>query len=296
MIYIVYHLIDSDGWASGALLAHYADKQWPNEKITFIPINYGLDFRLNEIQRGSIVLMGDYTPEKKYMDKLVANNDVYWFDHHKTSIEACDSPNIKGIRRYDKSGAGLVYEWIGEINEKTTFVIDCISNYDNHNMSKDWDTTIMPVHSYIAGIMPDPVKIEGFMFWNDLFTGTPNKDVDADMVTIGSYLLRKELNESRLKLDVYGVQGYMEVDGIRYSAIMCNGLRSSYNFHNMIKLKDIAIGYYVKKDMTYSISLYSEKVDTTLISSKFGGGGHKGASGCKASKITINNGLITFEK
>ena len=133
----LYHQ-DNDGVCSAAIIDSVFDN------CEFIPINYGISVPLHKISAGDQVFVVDFSLEAKDWQKLLQITDnVTWIDHHESAIKKSEDVKwkgksinelLKGIRRLDRSGCWLTWEYF--YKDKTPpLAVQWIDAYDRwvHN-------------------------------------------------------------------------------------------------------------------------------------------------------------------
>jgi uncharacterized protein len=129
--------------------------------------------------------------------------------------------------------------------------------------------------------------IEDMKLWKNLI----EKGSIEEMINEGKIILKYQQRQDDLNVKRNSFYSYFE--GLKL--ICMNGQRSNSQVFNSIDetTYDIMLNYYrVNKDII-AVSLYSKKdIDVSLITKKYGGGGHKQAAGFICSDIKFNNGKV----
>ena len=296
---------------AGRLIRAIRDMRLDIQGVDFRAINYGTEFPFDDIIPNEQVWIVDYSIEPDEMRRLLEiTSDVTWIDHHKTAIEKyADFPhNIRGIRKDGEAGCVLAWKyihwntqrgdgeerfgdmgdpcpynnrdnmpvprmialvgdrdvWKWEYGEETRFFFAGSQLHDTSPGSKFWWKCM----DHETKDLPPPntgnrdARIRGEQWWAQLL---------RDGETVEKYKTQSDtgINES-LGYDV-------TFEGMPCWAI--NRARvSSDRLGDRIKQYDILLPHYYD-GKKWTVSLYSEKVDVSVIAKRYGGGGHKGASG-----------------
>lgn len=320
----IYHHGDTDGKASGASVFHLINLDGYEEKKSYCLYNYDMSFDFTGVEKDDIIFLVDYSLSNVNNIKRLAglckdlwqgeeHRHVFWLDHHKTSFDHInDYPLNKITSIIDTSMCATVICYLVGIqmyktNERNVDkLISCINNArvilrqgdsaryiaDNDFIKyvDSWDTWKhnMPNSAeFNIGVMST-----GYLQdisnpnWLQILT---NYDFRKDMIE------RLIINAKHVKeyLSTVNAQQLVEMgyeftlDG--YNCIMYNGRGNSNTFGDLINKYDICAMFYFNGE-TYFYSLYSTKVDTSIISKRMGGGGHPGASGFQSKELLFVKG------
>lgn len=270
----IFHHCDPDGWSSASIVYKWALEN--NYKdINCISINYPQSIDVDKIIKDEIVFIVDYSISPDNMLELLAKtSNVTWIDHHKTAIEKFEGFPIEilGIRDTRDAACELTWKYLFP-EKKIPESVKYIGDYDNWKWNYGEDT-----RNFFCGIK----LLNNLPMSNDWQNLLINEHVNDIM--IGG----KAINEY-LKMDnrIGCIKAY-EVIFEGYKCIVLNtNSKGSLTFESIDDGSyDILITWqYVKNKLNEKIctlSLYSGKgknIDVSLICKKYGGGGHKGASG-----------------
>lgn len=307
---------DLDGHASAFIVyAWVGIKDHDNDGIMqqaeFIEINYGMPFPFNKIEPNEQVWIVDYSIEPSEMLKLwEITKDVTWIDHHKTAIDKYkDFPHyIKGIRKDGEAGCVLTWKYVhwwsgrgsdevyvGDENvagAKTYPIPRCILLTGDRDvwMWKYGDET----RFFFSGSQLHNTKPDSDFWWKCMdheiedAPGTGNKQARERGEVFRQKLLDAgKVIEDYKKSSDEGINaslGYETTfEGYKCWAIN-RGRISSDRCGDRSKKYDILLPYY-HDGKQWTVSLYSEKVDVSEIAKRYGGGGHKGASGFQCKEL-----------
>jgi len=272
----IYHNADLDGIASGAILK----KAYP--KIQLIGYDYGDDFDF-EALRDKIVFMADVSfPMDKMLEISKLAKEFTWIDHHKSAIEEYEK--IKDTAEFTvylntaySACAGVWYmlhpDW--ELPE----AIRMLSEYDiwNNKHKDSWEKIVLP---FQFGLRVRCTSVDTF----------PYELIGTDYVVRGIGLIEEIIAEGKVILK-YQAQvnerlckaAAHELNFQGYEAICLNGGGFNSQVFDSVYdpcRHDIMLMYQYTKDRL-KVSLYTTKdeIDCSEIAKRFGGGGHKKASG-----------------
>ncbi len=297
---------DLDGQASAfCVYAWVGIKPTNNEytinDIRFIEINYGKPFPFDSIKKDEQIWIVDYSISPEEMLKLLSiTQDITWIDHHKTAIEKyANFPHkIRGIRKDGEAACVLTWKyihwftargegvedlsktsedlkiprcielvgdrdiWAWKFGEETKNFFNGSQLHDTSPSSEFWwkcmDLELDPTlgEGNLAG------QKRGQIFWDDLLNA-------GKIIEQYKQSTDKSINNSLGWNTIF--------EGYKCWAI--NRARtSSDRYGDRIKEYDILLPYFHDGNQ-FTVSLYSEKVDVSDIAKKYGGGGHKKASG-----------------
>lgn len=292
---IIYHKVDLDGVASAAIARmYYADKD--NREIKYIPYDYGdnIDDILSEVKNCTEICVLDasfgdktYNIFKKWMEE---NRTLVWIDHHKGILNDAIEWDIHpfGIRKVGEAACELAYKYflLGLVPK----TIQYLSAYDVWDKERfRWDDTMAIQYAMRAKVGLSVDKMYYYLQEQDDFSSFDN--LIAKGKTILNYIGVK--NEGEVKN--YSFVG--EIDGIK--AICMNTLEfNSTTFKSLtpdhLSTENIKLmmPFAIQPNGLVRFSLYTqdEDVDCCEIAKRFGGGGHKGASGFQ---LPVNDERVT---
>ncbi len=266
----IYHN-DMDGKASGAIVYNFhKDKK---EEVDCIPINYNEPSPFDKIKAGEKVYVVDYSFEPEEFKKLLAiTEDVVWIDHHVSSIkkfEGTDVEKLPGVRLVGESGCELTWKFF--YGDRIPTVIRMLGRYDVWDFELYGKKTLNSLQEYCKTV-----------------NTKPSSDIWKDWLEV-SYSPRRELAEGEAFLsyrdsvwsDSLEKWGF-EADFEGYFCIVCNTSSFTSEFFSSVSDKDYDILIPCAFDGSkWVVSLYtlSSDIDCSKIAVKYGGGGHKKASG-----------------
>jgi len=272
-----FHHNDLDGYCSGAIvkLAH--------PECECFEINYDIPFPHDKIEKNEQVFVVDYSFSGKGNDdfnKLLAKTQyVTWIDHHKTSIEQHpDKAHLSGIRVDDKPAAcELCWEHFfpGSV---VPVAVKLLGDYDTWTFAYGTKTKEFQEGMKVLDHGPEAEV------WKHILSTQPTvNEVIARIRHDGIVCL--VYKEQRSKALMRAISFATEFEG--YKAIACNvALANSQMFDSVSEDYDIMLPFSFN-GYIYTVSIYTLKpdIDCSEIAKKYGGGGHRQASGFQCDKL-----------
>lgn len=273
---VIYHGRCSDGF--GAALACYMYFKNSNginangNKVQY----FGASFNKPPPQvAGLNVLICDFSYKKEVMNKLINEaKTLAIIDHHKSAeAELCDIPDQNKVFRMDHSGAFLTWAyvypkspmpllikyiedndiWIKALphtREITSYIFSLPFEFEEYEKLLDEDFLMNNILQVAIGMQK-----QNEMYIKDAVSYTTMKFVQID----GMYFFVGCINTSVLKSEI-GNQIFNKFDNANFSCCYSFGDDSSFTYASLRSTND--------------------RTDVSKIATKFGGGGHKCASGC----------------
>ena len=268
-----FHSADLDGKCSAAIVKY----KFPDCQL--IGIDYGDKFPWEIIEKNEIIYMVDFTLQpNEQMKKLNEMCDLIWIDHHITAIKSIEELGlaIKGIRDIKKAGCELTWEYLFP-EEALPRSVKLLGRYDVWDHS---DSDTLPFQYGMRLFNTDP---NNQVFWEKVFNDIIYCDGILDRGrAIFDYVKRSNKEKCKVLCHEF------KFEGLRFIAANA-ALTGSQLFDSVYNPEkhDAMMVYYHKNGKFWTISLYSVKpeVDVSLIAKKYGGGGHKGASGFQVDDI-----------
>lgn len=298
----VFYHNDMDGIVSARIILEIMRErkvEFVNED--FIEMDYAKSFPIDKIIKDEIVYIVDYSISPEQMEQLLKiTKRVIWIDHHKSAIEkyknsSLANQNIAGLRADGIAGCVLTWWYFcGRQVDTEEFVKDYPKNLkcrfrqevpEYIKLAGDWD-----VWDHLYGLKTKSytvcfnARIKSPL--DDLFFDKLKTEEDIDkFCEAGHQMIEYRNGWAKTFMKRYGFE--TEIDGFR--AFVANlGNANSEFFGDLIKEYDI-VGTFCFNGETYTCSLYSEKenVDCSIICTKRGGGGHKGAAGFVCKELSF---------
>lgn len=303
---LIYHHNDLDGYAAAAA-AYNGMKLNAGEKanelnFTFIPIGFPnvmenfINDKVDPKHYDKICIL-DYSFTLETMNILTdlvdyVDGNVYWVDHHMTSVEPYYLLSDKyGITKKfacyvtdKRSGAWLAYEFFYELDDEAIWqedvppIIRVVDDYDRW-VHKYPESIMINDAWYCSTELKDPASDEWDKLLNKYDQDLFNKLVEQGRI-INQY--RAMLAESRKKFAYeITIEGFPQ-----YSVVALNDRGNSKCFGDLVKKYQVCVLYHENRPGEIAMSLYSDPefvkqgVNVSKIAIKYHGGGHTGASGC----------------
>jgi len=251
--YILYHKNCTDGFGA----AYSAWKKF-QDKAIYIPINYGEP--LPEIDFDSIVYVLDFCLKKEEILKIKSHSEIIIYDHHKASIGNIE---FASQYRFDLNRSGAKITWDEFFPNQKNELIDYISDKDLALFNlKKCEEIICALESYDRD----------FNQWNKLKISNLKKE--------GESLLRFKRNEINVAIEKAFIcqLGKYKVPVVNCSIFMgeiAEALVEKFPDYDFCATFNI----YKQNNKTYKKwSLRSNRVDLSIVSKEFGGGGHSFAA------------------
>ena len=279
------HHDDMDGKSAAAIVASYYNDYNPNH---YYEMNYEMAWPVEQIKRNETVVIVDFSLQesnynefKKIREKAA---NIIWIDHHKTSIEITqmhpELNHVNGIRLEGISGCALAYLYFyceREYNIKNCPLwIQLISDHDC------WQKKLKDSDSFKMGVDAIEDDSPTADLWRMLIRSksTESYELTKKIIEIGNLVGSYERKQNK-----YQRRRAYETTINGYRAIVVNGIGNSFVFGDLIDKYDVCcLWRYDGSTHKFKYSLYSNTIDTTIISKQYNGGGHKGASGFNTSE------------
>lgn len=296
---IVLHHNDLDGRCAAAIVSGWAGIKpvYKTNPFMAVEMDYAKSVPFDLIGNGEQVWIVDFSLSLSDMDKLrTITKDIVWIDHHKTAIaKYVDYPHkIIGIRRDEEAGCVLTWKYVHWYSARGSKAPDfnqpcgpglevpravaMIGDYDT------WAHKIKDSTAFYEGMKLQDTSPETGV-WFDLMTEVAvhpdGSDASVDrcgpIIKEGMVALRYRDSYCKDMCDCYGFES--ELDGVK-----C-WVTNIYRFGSLgfgeRRLKYPLLVACVFDGNRWTISLYTEDktLDVSEIAKRYGGGGHRGASG-----------------
>lgn len=230
--------------------------------------------------------------------------DLVWIDHHASAIKS-HSPQTTGYRIDGVAACRLAWQWFTNeiankvmsdasyLPEKPAFVSRSVSEPWAVQLAGEydiWDKRNPDAELFQYGLCSRDLTNERWgdqSIWEVLLSDdSMNRACVRDLLVSGKYLQYAKTEENASIIKDIGFD--LKWEGLNFLA--CNAAR--YNSHlftaGLKPEHDACFGFkWTGKD--WSVSLYHapsmEHHDLSLIASKYGGGGHRGACGFRTNKL-----------
>lgn len=262
---VIYHANCLDG-----LGAAYAAKLVLKDTATYHPWQYGNKIPKELVESKEVYFL-DFTPKREeFLEIMEVAKNVVVLDHHKTANE-----ELGDLVNIDQTKSGAVLTWEYFHNEELPMIYKYIQDSDLWKWEFKDETA-----SFLNYVGLFPLTLE---FFDKHFNG----DMDY-ILTLGKDLEPKFLSKIELNVKNASTINFL---GYEVSITNVQGEFISKTLNILAKDKPFALGYSVSNDKVgFSIRGDNDSpmvVDCSEIAKKFGGGGHRLASGFRTDIPTF---------
>lgn len=272
------HHTDYDGLSAGAIVAQNI------KNVKYIPMNYGHKVPFEEFENAILYIVDfSFLPEEFY-EVLKLAKKVIWLDHHKRSIDDVTTylkdkniTNLENKCEVGKAGCQLTWEYFNQ--SEMPFALELIAKYDIWDKE---DIRVDQFQCYLDTLTKKQLHPTSSV-WNKLFSCKENDKKILNYLKVGSFILKAFTNSDALAAASSAFP--LEWEGYIW---LCANTPKGRDFYNSIFDADKYIGtlsFYLNKKKDWCISLRADTIDTSLISKKYGGGGHPGSSGFRVKTL-----------
>jgi len=275
---ICFYHSDPDGHASGAIVKYAL-----GDSVTLIASDYDTtSIPWEKVEAAEQIIVTDFSFPVDEMKHLAEGREMVWIDHHKSAMLEFEgiADDWSGIR--DLSEAACVLTWRYFFPERPVpRAVVLIGDRDIWRWAEE-DTG--PFNESLYNRDHDANNAE---FWKPLFED--DQAVLTRMIEEGTWLRAINLR----KVDNIMAARSFEVRFEGYRTLAIN-TRGNGDIGNYGRDRDYEIVYTYVDEMrtgglTTVVTLYSSKVDVSVIAKRYGGGGHAGAAG-----FSFPRGAIPF--
>jgi oligoribonuclease NrnB/cAMP/cGMP phosphodiesterase (DHH superfamily) len=279
---IVFHHNDADGRSSAAITKRWFDKHWPiespfklqdtNGRVVFVEVDYARAVPIESILANEMVAIVDFSfrPEDMVRIQSATKVGVIWCDHHKTAERyGYDVPGVRDFTNKGMAGCECTWKFFFPNQDKPDW-IRILGDYDAWRMCER--DKCLPFYEGLK--MENQTPGTDGNIWDRLLDDQTDATVEA--ITLqGACAMKYRDNYCKELREAFG---YATVIG-GHQAYAMNAYRfGSLAFGSKMLEFPVCIAY-IHDGRKYTVSLYSETVDVSVIAKSFGGGGHKGAAG-----------------
>jgi oligoribonuclease NrnB/cAMP/cGMP phosphodiesterase (DHH superfamily) len=279
--FVFFHYPCQDGLASAWIVNYYHELN--NVDIILRPIIHTTKINIEELQ-DKRVLFCDISPSIEILEEIEkVTKEIKILDHHISAQRILKNKDY-AIFDMNKSGCGITWSYF--FLEKMPLFIEMIQDRDiwkwQIENSKDFTTGFASISALTSDFD------ELFLLFDELFFESKINYY----IEIGKLINRINSNKIKLIAETHSkrIDNY---ENYKICIVNCDRELTSELGNVLSKDFDFAVLWqYNHPNSEYYISLRSNnKVDVSLITSKFGGGGHKNAGGF-SSKISPMNIFI----
>jgi len=282
-----FHHTDLDGHCSGAIVKMF----YPDCEM--FETDYEIPFPMETINDGEVVFLVDFGfDDTDMLKELNDRAQLYWIDHHRSTIEAANAAGIKvkGSQIVDKlSGCEQTWNFLAKDlpMPRTVFLLGRYDVWDHGA-----DSAVLPFQYGLQAM--DTLPENNMELWEYLLNTADDDIFSSDENTIEAITLRGEVIKQWVdQYNVYYANANaftLNFEGHTWIAANNSGAGSDCAkaaFKPDVHQGTIIFGY-KGRAKRWKVSFYTDpdsSLDCGAIAAKFGGGGHKEAAGCTVSKL-----------
>lgn len=280
----IVHHNDLDGRAAAFIIYDFIKDR--DSEISFFEMNYDMPWDWDNIMSADTIYVVDFHPQtKEELDKLISSTFISGklvciIDHHITTVNKLKEWHIEVPGLIDTRYCGAYLCWLymteqavhSHREDLVPMFLRLVDDWDcwKHKMP---ETKAFNAGSQLYDTSPNS------SFWLEIMQNSLYLD---NVIEKGELVLKVIDQRAKEELDAYGFP--VEFEG--YSCMALNQGRCNSDWFKSVPNYDIYIPFYYNgKTKKFVVSLYSSCTDVSKIAKKYGGGGHKGASGFHCDKL-----------
>lgn len=281
---VLYHDHCVDGFA-----AAWCARTYFGDRAEYIPVNYNQP--PPELRERHVFILDFSYPLADLVKLAIVNHAVIVLDHHKTAQQALkDLPPVVPLAEFtertrtgfplplmvefdmDRSGAGMAWDYFNSGDEMP----DLIKAVQDRDLWKFDLRGTRAIHAALTSYAFD------FEVWDWLMRKSSSQTGLEDLIIEGTAIDRRHM--ALVKEVVASTKRRMVIGG--HDVPVCN---ANYNFAsdigNVLCVGEPFGATYVdhKGGRSFSLRSTDNGVDVSVVAKKFGGGGHRNASGFLAA-------------
>lgn len=265
---ICFHHNDPDGHASGAIVRYALHKD-----VLLIESDYdATPIPWEKVGKADRIIVVDFSFPKEEMLRLADGREFIWIDHHISAIREFEqlSKEWDGIR--DTSEAACVLTWKYFFPDQTTpHAIVLIGDRDI------WRWAEADTGAFNESLYNQDHHAENDTLWKLLLED--DQATMKRMIEEGQWL--RKINLSNIDRLMEGRS--FEVQFEHHNTLAVNAVGTG-DIGNYGRDRGYEITYCYRDEMQREglatvVTLFSNKIDVSVIAKKYGGGGHAGAAG-----------------
>ena len=265
---ICFHHNDPDGRASGAIVRYALGPE-----VQLVESDYGATLILWEmVAQAEKVIVVDFSFPVDEMVELADGREFIWIDHHKSAIAEFDgiADDWPGIR--DISEAACVLTWKYFFPERPVpKAIVLIGDRDI------WRWAEKETGPFNESLYNQDHDADNTAFWKPLFED--DQSTLEKMIEEGAWL--RKINLRKVDRMMAARSFEIRFDGHSTLAVNTNGNGDigDYGRNHGYEIVYCYVDQIQNGVLTTNVTLFSAKVDVSVIARRYGGGGHAGAAG-----------------
>ena len=265
---ICFHHNDPDGHASGAIVKYAL-----GDSVTLIESDYdGTPMPWDLVEGTEQIIVTDFSFPVEDMQRLAEGRELVWIDHHKSALAefagiADDWPGIRDI-----SEAACVLTWKYFFPDRSVpKAIVLIGDRDI------WRWAEKETGSFNESLYNQDHQAVNDAFWKPLLEDDPA--TLAQMIEEGAWL--REINLRNIEQRMAARSFEVRFDGHSTLAVNTsgNGDVGNYGRERGYEIVYCYVDQMQNGSLNTVVTLFSAKIDVSVIAHRYGGGGHAGAAG-----------------
>ena len=265
---LCFHHNDPDGQASAAIVRYALGPE-----VQLIESDYnGTPIPWERVAQAQKVIVVDFSFPVNKMVKLAEGREFVWIDHHKSAMAEFDgiADNWPGIR--DISEAACVLTWKYFFPERPVpRAILLIGDRDI------WRWAEKDTGPFNESLYNQDHGADNTAFWKPLLEDA--RSMLEKMIERGTWL--REINLRNIDRMMAARSFEVRFDGHRTLAVnkSGNGDIGNYGRSRGYEIVYCYVDQMQNGILTTNVTLFSAKIDVSVIAHRYGGGGHVGAAG-----------------
>jgi oligoribonuclease NrnB/cAMP/cGMP phosphodiesterase (DHH superfamily) len=265
---ICFHHNDPDGHASGAIVKYAL-----GDDVTLIESDYdGTPILWDQVERAEQIIVTDFSFSVDEMKRLAKGRELVWIDHHKSAMLEFEdiADDWPGIRDISEAACVLTWKYFFPKRPVPRAIV-LIGDRDIWRWAEE-DTG-----PFGESLYNQDHDANNAAFWKPLLEN--DQAVLAKMIEKGAWLREIGLRN----VDHMMAARSFEVRFEGHQTLAVN-TRGNGDIGNYGRDRDYEIVYTYVDEMqvgglTTVVTLFSNKIDVSVIAKRYGGGGHAGAAG-----------------
>lgn len=278
-IIVMYHADCLDGFGS-AFIAHMQF----GDDADYIPVKYNRPVPEMDYSGKAVYLLDFAYPREEMLALKDKCGKLICLDHHIGRKN--DIAGIPGCHFFeDRSGVGATWFWFNDAEMPLMF--EYIQDRDL------WKFKYFRTKMFCAALHAEKMD---FSVWGEIYENSLNEDSLSEFCVAGSYILKADDKEmQKLLKNRHPVLLLRESDSVQVLGMAVNASPryASEIGHKLAMYPEIDFGMvysYNGAERKWMVQLRStdEKADVCEIAKRYGGGGHRNASGFSCDDIIWN--------
>jgi len=288
------HHTDPDGWCSAAIVNKYFNSNDQLEKrITFHGMDYDDPLPIDKIEKDETVFIVDFSLNINQWPELLSKTEnVVWIDHHESSMNKPNYPHhLKGSRINRVAACELTWKYF--FNNEIPRAVELTADYDVWTFKYGLDTRI-----FFRGVFEfDGYNKPDSEYWKTLLSNdkiASNELVNAILET--GTIINKHIDKFNASI-VKRSGRLIWFEGYRLYVVN-NQNRGSLVFDSIDSKRYDILSVFMFNGDDWSISFYTPHTEIDLIPmiTKYGGGGHRNACGCRLDTLPFDFTNLVIEE